>query len=65
MKLVLKIVSWMALALLVVSPLLFYSEKISLEQNKVLLLVATIIWFATAPFWILRRDRTEEESAVI
>jgi len=64
MKIVLKSVSGLALVLLVLAPLLFFAEKISLETNKTLLLSASIAWFATAPFWILRRNEQEESTVI-
>jgi hypothetical protein len=49
-----EIISYLALALIVIAPSLFYAEKIDLAMNKVLMLVATVIWFASALCWIGR-----------
>ena len=46
------IISYAALVLLIVAPILFYSGKIPLEQSKLLMLSATIAWFASAVFWM-------------
>jgi len=62
MKTILKIISALALAMLVVAPSLFYAGRISLEQNKHLLLAATIVWFAASPFWMLRRGGTSDRT---
>ena len=54
MKTILAILSWVSLLLLVAAPILFYVGRVSLETNKVLMLLATIIWFASAPGWMGR-----------
>jgi hypothetical protein len=54
MKKVAELISYLSLGLLVGGPALFYLEKISLEQSKLLMLVATIVWFVTAIFWMGR-----------
>ena len=52
MKNIAEIISYLALVLVVVAPSLFYTEKISLQTNKYLMLVATMVWFASALLWI-------------
>jgi len=52
MKKIAEIISYIALAVLVGAPVLFYSEKITLEKNKLLMLIATIIWFVSAIYWM-------------
>ena len=59
MKKIAEIISYLALVLVVVAPSLFYAEKISLQANKYLMLVATIIWFASALCWIGRGKEDE------
>ncbi|MCK5676497.1 MAG: hypothetical protein KAH99_05730 [Verrucomicrobia bacterium] len=54
MKKIAEIISYLALILVVAAPSLFYAEKISLQANKQLLLLATIVWFASALLWIGR-----------
>jgi len=54
MKKITEIISYLALVLVVVAPLLFYAEKITLQMNKTLMLVATVAWFASALCWIGR-----------
>ncbi len=55
MKKIAETVSYLALALVVVAPSLFYAEKITLEASKQLLLLATIVWFASTPLWMGRK----------
>ena len=54
MRKIAEMISYLSLVLLVVAPVLFYSEKILLPATKNLLLVATIVWFMSALFWIGR-----------
>lgn len=61
MKKIAMAISFLALLLLIAAPTLFYMGKISLEINKNLLLVATIVWFATAILWMDRPDKSVGE----
>lgn len=54
MKKIAEIISYLSLVLVVAAPVLFYSEKISLQANKQLMLAATVVWFASALLWIGR-----------
>lgn len=47
-------ISWLSLVLLTSGPVLFYLEQIGLNSCKSLMLAGTIIWFATASFWMGR-----------
>ena len=60
MRIALQIVSWAALAGTALAPVLFLVGQITLEQTKLLLLVATALWFATASLWIGRPKIDEE-----
>ncbi|QHI70705.1 hypothetical protein [Tichowtungia aerotolerans] len=52
MKKLLEIISYFALIAVVAAPVLFYMDKLDLDQNKFWMLIATIVWFASASFWI-------------
>ncbi len=54
MKRVIETISWLSLVLIVAAPSLFYAEKITLETNKLLMLIATIAWFASSLCWMGR-----------
>lgn len=54
MKKIVEIISYLSLVVLVGAPVLFYAEKITLETNKLLLIIATAIWFAGALCWMGR-----------
>ena len=57
MKLVLKVISYIALAVLIVPPVLVYLQKMELATCKHWMLVGTVGWFALAPFWMDRKAR--------
>jgi len=52
----LQIVSWLALVATILPSALFLAGRITLDQSKAWLLVATIVWFAATPFWMGRKD---------
>ncbi len=54
MKKIAEIISYLSLVVLVGAPALFYAEKITLETNKLLLIIATAIWFSSALCWMGR-----------
>jgi hypothetical protein len=55
MKTILKIVSVAGLILTVVPSFMVFSESITLDMNKWLMLLGTILWFGTAPFWMNKK----------
>lgn len=61
MKRILEIISYLALAGVVGAPIMFYMGKLTLEQNKEWMLIATIVWFATASFWIGTKKKGESQ----
>jgi hypothetical protein len=52
MMTLLKVLGLAALALTLVPPILFATGSMSEGLMKALLLVATVLWFATAPFFL-------------
>jgi hypothetical protein len=47
-----KTLGLLALAGTIVPPALFMFKIMPLETVKMIMLVSTIVWFATAPFWL-------------
>lgn len=47
-----KPISWVSLLLIVVPPALYFTDSIRADMMNLLLLVGTIIWFATTPLWM-------------
>ena len=52
MKKIFELVSYLSLGAIVAAPALFYAQKVTLEMNKTILLIATIVWFASALGWM-------------
>lgn len=62
MKPVLKIVSYLGLALTLLAGLLVFAGSIDQASSKTMLVVGMLLWFPTAVFWIESRSLDEEES---
>jgi hypothetical protein len=54
MKKIAETISYLSLVLLVAAPVLFYAGKIDLDRSKLLMTIATVVWFASALCWIGR-----------
>ena len=54
MSVSLKLLSWLGLALTLLPSLLVFGGVLSLETYKTIVLAGSILWLATAPFWINR-----------
>jgi hypothetical protein len=52
MKKILQIISYLGLILTVSPGFLVFMGKMSFENYKIWVLIGTILWFSTAPFWI-------------
>lgn len=57
MKKLMMIISFASLALLVTAPILFYAGTVTLDTNKILLNIATGVWFASALCWMGREKK--------
>jgi hypothetical protein len=53
-----RVLSWVALAGTIGPAILFFSGQITLDQTKLWMLGATVLWFATAPLWMDRPPRS-------
>jgi hypothetical protein len=58
MKRIIEIISWLSLAMIVLAPSLFYAGKITLDMNKLLMLIATVTWFASSLCWMGRWEES-------
>jgi hypothetical protein len=63
MRIGLQIISWIALAVTIVAPVLYFAGRISLDQTKSAMLLATVVWFVAVPFW-MGRPKVEEELVI-
>ena len=52
MKTLAQCVSWCALAGLACAAGLFFVDRLDLAATKQWMLLATVLWFATAPLWM-------------
>jgi len=52
MKSAARVVSFLALAATIAPPVMFAIDRLTLDQTKIGMLAATIVWFATAPLWM-------------
>ncbi|PKA99619.1 hypothetical protein B0O79_3336 [Flavobacteriaceae bacterium MAR_2009_75] len=52
----LKIISYIGLALTLIPSFLVFANLLELQDYKTLILVGTIIWLFTAPFWINKQN---------
>jgi hypothetical protein len=58
MNSILKLISFVGLLMTVVPSFLVFSGVILLDTHKWLMLLGTIIWFVSAPFWISKKTRS-------
>jgi high-affinity Fe2+/Pb2+ permease len=56
MKLLLKLISFIGLALTVIPAFLVFAGTIDLSMHKNLMLAGTLFWFIPAPFWMGRKN---------
>lgn len=57
MVLVIKFISWISLVALITPAILFLFGRIELDQVKLVMLISTVIWFATAAMWMWRKKQ--------
>ncbi len=55
MKALLKILSFIGLLLTVVPSLLVFAGTMDISQHKMYMLLGTVLWFGSAPFWLGRK----------
>lgn len=58
MRLMLQIISWIALAMTVLPSIVYFSGHLELERVKWLLILATVVWFAVTPFWMGKKEES-------
>jgi hypothetical protein len=57
MKKVLPLLSWLALAGIVIPPILYFTSGMAHDNVKTVTLGATVLWFAVTPFWMNSRTQ--------
>lgn len=51
-RFVLQVISWLAIAALILPGAMFLTGQVELDQVKWIMLVATVVWFAATPLWM-------------
>jgi len=59
MTLVFKLLSVLALLLTLVPALLVFAGTLQLNQHYTLMLIGALLWFLSAPFWMLKKKQKE------
>ncbi|HEY9559317.1 MAG TPA: hypothetical protein VIR29_00870 [Anseongella sp.] len=59
MKVFLKIVSFAGLLLTIMPSILVFCGSIEMQTHYLWTLAGTVLWFATAPFWMGRKNEVE------
>ena len=54
---ILPLISWLALAAVVLPAVLVFQRTLDLASAQRWMLLATLCWFVVTPFWMNRRDR--------
>jgi hypothetical protein len=55
MKRVAQLISFLALATILLSAVLFFADCLSRAAAQAGLLIATVVWFVATPFWMGRK----------
>jgi len=55
MKTLLKLVSLIGLLATIVPSFLVFADIITLDTNKLLMIVGTLLWFISAPLWMNKK----------
>ena len=55
MKAILKLISIIGLILTLAPSFLVFTGSITMDMNKWLMLIGTILWFLSAPFWMNKK----------
>jgi hypothetical protein len=63
MKRILKLVSYLGLALSLFPAILFANGAITMETAKSIMIVGMFLWFGTAIFWIKKSSFESDDSA--
>jgi hypothetical protein len=56
MRLIAKLISWIALLGVIVPPCLYLAGSMDLPVVKTWMLVSSLVWFVTVPIWMDRKQ---------
>jgi hypothetical protein len=63
MKVALKIGSFLGLGLTVIPAILVFLELIEWNTHATLMAIGAVLWFATAPFWLVNDEAAQRNEA--
>lgn len=63
MRVILQIISLLALIALTLPSVLFLADRLELDMVKWLMLLATIVWFIAATPWMWKDDGADQQDA--
>ena len=58
-----KILSYLALVGTIVPAILYLADRVALPALKLAMLIATLVWFVTVPFWMGRTRSSAKRGA--
>ena len=61
MRIILQIVSWLALAGTILPSILYYTGQLDMSQLNKAMLIATILWFVATSMWMGREKSAADE----
>lgn len=57
MNIILKIISYLALAGTIIPATLVFTGSMDLQTNKNIMAISMVLWFVAAPFWINKKSK--------
>lgn len=61
MKMILKLFSFIGLALTIVPAFLVWNNNVSIDTYKNLMLIGSLTWFVSAPFWMFQKQNSQQK----
>ena len=55
-NIILKIISYLALAGTIIPSILVFTGSMNIQTNKTIMGISMVVWFITAPFWINKKS---------
>ena len=52
MKPIAQLISWLALASILLAAILFFSDQLALPTARLWMLLAALVWFVATPVWM-------------
>ena len=59
-KIITMILSVLSLTVILVSAGMVFGGTLDMDTYKLLTFIATIVWFITSPFWMIKHDKAQK-----